>query len=842
MRTKTIAKVVALGSSMALALALALTLLPGAFADQSEDPTTPTNNDPVYVDPIVKVLGEPYLYTGEQICPANLLVIAELDDESIVTLQPHQDYNYTCGENIEIGSDSGTIDLVSLPSSAYEFDDLTVEFGIWAGLQNINYENTTITKTYGDGDFINPLTKTTVYGDIFYESSDEDVAFVDPYTGEVTIMMPGETVITATAEDFGDYAPATATYTLIVDKKEVYITSAEADDKEYDGTTIADIIDITLNDDGLTELADFDIIADFEDSNVGTNKNVNVTITLTNEAFKYYTVAEQTYTTTATIVPYDISTAYADLLEDNLVYSGITNHPTVVAYAFLDRQSDAYYLDPTSDFTISYPEDSVSAGHKTLLITGQNNFSDTLEVDYTVNQYSLAASNISLEYTTAYYDGSAKEPAVTVKIGNFIVNPDEYTIVYDNNIAIGTATVTVAAKDNVNIKGNATKSFDITAKQILNIHGIESQAVTYTGSPVVLNGTLIVDANSDGITANDLATTWYDQYGNIIEHPIAAGSYTVVYSYSNDHYQGGLSVDFTIEKAISPTPKEMTANLSTEVNNYLDEIAGERTPGFFWVDESTLVSKGAHNYAATYTYNNDSRNYTTLTLSVPVYGITRVNIDLMVDAGEGYAEAPSDALEHDTVVVTLEPDSGYELKSIIVNAADFTNAVENNTLSIYVGTKDLHITVSFRRVYNVIEGDGENFIVNDSGELISFRINADHTLFENGGKVYVDGELVNEGYYTHKTGSTIITFTKQFLDLLTSGNHQMTVVFSDGGVAHTNFTVEKGETIKVPDTGFFTGEGAGARIIGLTAIVLSITGVLTVIIKRHPWGHKVDFD
>ena len=34
MRTKTIAKVVTLGSSMALALALALTLLPGAFSYQ----------------------------------------------------------------------------------------------------------------------------------------------------------------------------------------------------------------------------------------------------------------------------------------------------------------------------------------------------------------------------------------------------------------------------------------------------------------------------------------------------------------------------------------------------------------------------------------------------------------------------------------------------------------------------------------------------------------------------------------------------------------------------------------------------------------------------------------
>lgn len=71
------------------------------------------------------------------------------------------------------------------------------------------------------------------------------------------------------------------------------------------------------------------------------------------------------------------------------------------------------------------------------------------------------ASNISLEYTTATYTGTALEPMVTVKDsdGN-IISADEYSIKYSDNTDIGTAIVKIIFNGTY-YSGNVTKTFKI---------------------------------------------------------------------------------------------------------------------------------------------------------------------------------------------------------------------------------------------------------------------------------------------------------------------------------------------------------------------------------------------
>ena len=94
-------------------------------------------------------------------------------------------------------------------------------------------------------------------------------------------------------------------------------------------------------------------------------------------------------------------------------------------------------------------------------------------------------------------------------------------------------------------------------------------------------------------------------------------------------------------------------------------------------------------------------------------------------------------------------------------------------------------------VYEFLEGANQVF---SAEKEATFKINADYSLFEDGGKVYVDDELVSSDNYTSKTGSTIITFYKDYMNSLTEGEHTLKVAFNNGGSATTKFTVAKANT------------------------------------------------
>ena len=85
----------------------------------------------------------------------------------------------------------------------------------------------------------------------------------------------------------------------------------------------------------------------------------------------------------------------------------------------------------------------------------------------------------------------------------------------------------------------------------------------------------------------------------------------------------------------------------------------------------------------------------------------------------------------------------------------------------------------------------QTYTINED-DALTFRINADFSLFENGGKVYVDGTETKE--FTASSGSTIITFAKEYVSSLSEGEHTLKVAFNNGGEATTKFTIAKANT------------------------------------------------
>ena len=133
--------------------------------------------------------------------------------------------------------------------------------------------------------------------------------------------------------------------------------------------------------------------------------------------------------------------------------------------------------------------------------------------------------------------------------------------------------------------------------------------------------------------------------------------------------------------------------------------------------------------------------------------------------------------------------------------------------------------------YKIIEGANGTWTQNSDGTL-TVRANGEFSKFD---YVKVDGKRIDSKNYTAKSGSTIVTLSKDYLATLSVGNHALSVVFNDGSEARTNFTVKAASdnnpgTAVTPDNTTNnpqTGDHSG--IVLAVAVLLVSGGALTVL-------------
>lgn len=91
------------------------------------------------------------------------------------------------------------------------------------------------------------------------------------------------------------------------------------------------------------------------------------------------------------------------------------------------------------------------------------------KVDFQITRPDLSTATVTLDQDSFLYDGTAREPEVTVvKNGNTLVKGMDYTVTYESNVDAGTATVTVTAVEDGNYDGFQTVEFKINPMDILN--------------------------------------------------------------------------------------------------------------------------------------------------------------------------------------------------------------------------------------------------------------------------------------------------------------------------------------------------------------------------------------
>ena len=149
----------------------------------------------------------------------------------------------------------------------------------------------------------------------------------------------------------------------------------------------------------------------------------------------------------------------------NLVYNG-TAQELVTANGSVPGGTILYSLTYDGEYTSTIPV-ATEAGRYGVywLIQGDENHEDILSPGWT--QVIIAAksgsdANITLGEYDSVYSGTAKEPdiASVVVDGVTLTKGTDYTVEYNNNILVGTATVTITFKGNYT--GTATATFEIT--------------------------------------------------------------------------------------------------------------------------------------------------------------------------------------------------------------------------------------------------------------------------------------------------------------------------------------------------------------------------------------------
>ncbi|MBQ4579891.1 MAG: hypothetical protein IJA83_04460 [Clostridia bacterium] len=319
------------------------------------------------------------------------------------------------------------------------------------------------------------------------------------------------------------------------------------------------------------------------------------------------------------------------------------------------------------------------------------------EVDSTVTISAKVVTvtdlTIELEPATFVYDGTAKEPAVTVKDVETVIPSTEYTVSYQNNTEVGDATVNIADAEggNYTVSGSATFEItkgnsDLTAATYLN--DVATTDFTY-GDVITVKGQATlqqtfalrqVEINKAALFCGDVQlgepvavgadgtyTLTYDTTGKGLA--IGENTLTVVYGGSGNLAGQTATVKVTLNKADPEVniPADLTATYGDLLADVTLTSEPDNTAGTWaWNDPTAPVGDaGTQTHKATFTPSDtDYFNTAEVDVSITVGKLALTGVTLpenmtlptyCATADEAKAKLP------ETVAYTGEDGKTYTL-------------------------------------------------------------------------------------------------------------------------------------------------------------------------------------
>ncbi|MCR4946088.1 MAG: fibronectin type III domain-containing protein [Lachnospiraceae bacterium] len=233
---------------------------------------------------------------------------------------------------------------------------------------------------------------------------------------------------------------------------------------------------------------------------------------------------------------------------------------------------------------------NVNAGIATLTISGIGGFSGYLTKKFTIKA-DIAGAKVAT-IPDQVYTGSAVTPSLTVNCGgNTLAKGSDYTVSFDDNVAIGKASVTLTAVENSYYYGSKTVPFNISnsAKGMV----VTGYASTYTYTGYAITPALVVSIDGTALTAG---TDYTVSYSNNINVGTAKAVVT-----GKGQYSGTKTVEYRIvAKSLSNCAADLSGGNSYEYTGTTYTPAVTLTD---LVSNKTLV-KGT-DYNVTYSNNTD---------------------------------------------------------------------------------------------------------------------------------------------------------------------------------------------------------------------------------------------
>ena len=226
-----------------------------------------------------------------------------------------------------------------------------------------------------------------------------------------------------------------------------------------------------------------------------------------------------------------------------------------------------------------------SANYKAATATGS----------FTIAPKTVTNAAVTLSQTSYAYTGRAFQPSVTVKDGTTVIPASEYTVVYTDNINVGTATVTVSDRAGGNYVVSGTATFTITKAAL---SGVSVSLGGWTYGDTAKTPTVSGNLGNANVTYQYKAADAADEtYTNVV--PTNAGTYTVkaTVAESANYAAATATRNFTIvPKAIS---KATVENIGEQ------EFTGRTITPTVTVKDGTVVLTDA-DYSVAYANNIDA--------------------------------------------------------------------------------------------------------------------------------------------------------------------------------------------------------------------------------------------
>ena len=311
--------------------------------------------------------------------------------------------------------------------------------------------------------------------EVSYKSTNEKVAKVDPETGNITAVGVGRTKIIETVNK------EKVEYVVEVKKEAEQKVEAQVEEKKnvteaiiseiaeqaYTGKEITPEVEVVLNNKELEDNIDYTV--EYED-----NIDEGISTVTVKGIGEYNGEIKKTFEIDQKP---EGEKPQAVITCSDKVYNGlaqkIASCPDGVINNYLHQK----------------------VGEYTVTCKGNETHRDAESVTCSIKAFDLKNAKI-LSIANQKYSGIAIKPEITVMVGTTELKKDvDYTVSYANNISVGTATVTVTAKEKSNYTGSISATFEIKDEKDKAL--ITCINPEYTGAKQVIarcTGGKIIDA------------------------------------------------------------------------------------------------------------------------------------------------------------------------------------------------------------------------------------------------------------------------------------------------------------------------------------------------------------